>query len=63
MNTSSAEKLECPYCGLSHLFLRCHRVKAFEFDPNGEVSRVEFHAPALPPGTMTDLLLRGPVQP
>jgi hypothetical protein len=37
----------CPYCSGLHDRLLCPRVKAFEFDPTGNViQRVEFHPPA-----------------
>ena len=33
----------CGYCGNLHPGLVCHRVKAMEYHPNGNLKRVELH--------------------
>lgn len=33
--------MKCPYCGYIH-DLKCPLVKAFEYNPNGSLKRVEF---------------------
>jgi hypothetical protein len=37
----------CPHCGMIHQ-TTCPRVKAIEYNPDGTVRRIEFHAPAAP---------------
>lgn len=38
---------KCPYCGMiGHTPMVCPRVRAFEFNPDGSVKRVEFITPA-----------------
>lgn len=39
---------KCPWCGGIHS-ATCPRVKALEYGPNGQVTRVEFHPPPPPP--------------
>lgn len=55
MNTStlSSSTVTCPHCGLLHEHT-CHRIKAIEYWPNGEIKRVEFHDPT-PPLQWVDL--------
>lgn len=36
--------VRCRWCGLTH-FGACHKVKAFDYHPDGTVKRVEFHPP------------------
>lgn len=35
----------CPHCGMIHQ-TTCPRIKAIEYNTDGSVRRVEFHAPA-----------------
>jgi hypothetical protein len=37
----------CPHCGMIHQ-TTCPRVKAIEYNPDGTVRRIEFHAPTAP---------------
>ena len=43
---SDFSSVKCLFCGYIHSAYSCPRVKAFDFDDNGMIKRVEFLTPA-----------------
>lgn len=53
----------CPHCGMIHQ-TTCPRIRAIDYNPDGSVKRIEFHAPmplSVPPQPLPITILDGPV--